>query len=152
MLTPFTVSVGEFMDKRLCPKLVFGKAKLLPLGNSLVLVTVGTEENIMAREQSPFSDESLISHGMCWMHSCPSAWQLHWECTVFSPWWKSSCCISQSPSHCSEVSPREGRREVWCRCRFPCVDPSLRGSLPCPVFHQGLFVSAALSFPAFWHT
>lgn len=137
MLTPFTMSVGGAVEKRPCPKLVIGNS----IKELLVLVTVGTHgKTSWPGSKAPLLSESLISREMCWMHSCLWAWQLHWQCTVISAWWRCNCCTSQSPSHCSGISLREGRRESWCRCR----------SLPHLVFHRGLFVSAALSFPAFW--
>lgn len=125
MLAPFTMSMGEFVEKRLCLKLVIGKAKPLPLGNSLVLVAVGTEENIMAREQSPFSE---------WVPDFP--WdvldaQLSFSLTAPL----SVCCVLSLvkvellhlPQSQPGINPREGRGKVWCRCWSPCRtwgDPS----------------------------
>lgn len=133
MLAPFTMSVGGVVEKRPCPKLVIGKAKPLPLGNSLVLVTVGTHrKTTWPGSKAPLLSESLIPHEICWMHSCPSAWQLHWQCTVFSAWWRCNCCISQSPSHCSGISPSEGTVEVWCGCRSSCrSQPERIPPMPC---------------------
>lgn len=53
------------MEKRPCPKLVIGKAKPLPLGNSLVLVTVGTCGKAAWPESKAPLSESLIPHEMC---------------------------------------------------------------------------------------
>lgn len=63
MLAPFTVSVGGVVEKRPCPKLVIGKAKPLPLGNSPVLVTVGTHgKTSWPGSKAPLLSESLIPH------------------------------------------------------------------------------------------
>lgn len=112
------MSGGQFVENRLCPKLIIGKAKPLPLGNSLVLVTLGTQKNIMAREQSPFSERVP---GFPWdVLDAQLSFSLTAPLTVY-------CVLSlvkvqllhlQSPSHCSGISPRGGRREVWCRCGF----------------------------------
>lgn len=117
MLTPFTMSMGEFVERRPCPKLFIGKAKPLPLGNSLVLVAVGTQDNITARERSSSSER---------VPACPGdVLDAELSFSLMAPLTVSCVCslVKVQLLHLPEsqsVLRDQGRREVWCRFRSLC--------------------------------
>lgn len=117
MLAPLRMSVGEFLEERPCPKLVIGISRPLPLGNLLVLVAVGAQKNIVARQQSPFTERvpdlpwDVLDAQLSFSLTAPLAVL----CFQLGEGVTAAC-----PSPCSRISPREGRREVWCRCRSLC--------------------------------
>lgn len=149
MLTALTMSVGEFVEEAL-PKAGYWQSQTPSIRELLVLGTVGTQENITKkgkhREQSSLLSETLHSHEMCWMHSYPSASTDSVLCFQLA---EGAAASPRVPER-AQGSAQQGRREGWSRFS-PHIDPSPRGSLLHPVLHQGLLVSAALSFPAFWH-
>lgn len=146
---PYNVR-GRICGEEALPKAGYWQSQTPSIRKLLVLGTVGTQENITKkgkhREQSSLLSETLHSHEMCWMHSYPSASTDPMLCFQLA---EGAAASPRVPVR-AQGSAQEGRREVWSRFS-PHIDPSPRGSLLHPVLHQGLFVSAALSFPAFWH-
>lgn len=123
------------------------------------MLTGNIVKNIMAQRQKALNKWSHLFPVRCHTHSYLSTRQLRWQRIVFPAQAERNCSLAVSQAlareeylqqHTAGVDPRE--EGGWSHQKYVLKLIPARGDpLPHPAFHWGLFVTAALSFPPFWH-